>query len=59
MYKFIENVIRGGVSYIAQKHSKANCKYMKSYDRDKPSKYIIYEDVNNLCEWVTFQSSYR
>lgn len=45
MYKFIENVIRGGVSYIAQKHSKANCKYMKSYDRDKPSKYIIYEDV--------------
>ena len=30
-------------------------KYMKSYDKDKPSKYIIYEDANNAYEWEMSQ----
>ena len=27
-------------SYIAKRHSKANNKYMKSYDDSKPNKYV-------------------
>ena len=30
---------------------KANNKYMKNYDPAKPSKYISYLDMNNLCDW--------
>ena len=30
---------------------KANNKYMKNYDPTKPSKYISYLNMNNLCDW--------
>ena len=32
--------MRGGISYIAKRFSKANNKYMKCYDDSKSSKYI-------------------
>ena len=32
--------------------SKANNKYLKSYDNSKPSKYIRYLDANNLYGWA-------
>ena len=44
--------MRGGVSYIAQGHSKVNNKYMKSYGKEKPCKCIICEDANNLYGWA-------
>ena len=47
-YLFIEKGLRGGVSYIAKKYSKANNKYMKNYDPKKPSKFITYLDMNSL-----------
>ena len=40
--------MRGGISYIAKRHSKANNKYIKCYDSGKESKYITYLDANNL-----------
>ena len=40
--------MKRGISYIAKRYSKANNKYMKSYDPNKPSKYITYLDVNSL-----------
>ena len=52
MHLFIEKGMRGGISYIAKKHSKANNKYMKSYDENKPSKYIMYLGTNNLYGWA-------
>ena len=48
MHLFIEKGIRGGISYIAKKFSKANKKHMKCYDSSEKSKYIAYLDANNL-----------
>ena len=52
MYLFIEKGVKGGISYIARRYSKANNKYMKDYDPIKLSKYISYLDMNNLYEWA-------
>ena len=39
--------MRGGILYIAERHSKGNNKHMRSYDNSKSSKYIAYLD-----DWV-------
>ena len=39
--------MRVGISYMAKRFSKANNKYMQSYDYIKPSKYIKYLDADN------------
>ena len=52
MYLFIEKGLRGGICYIAERYAKANNKYMKIYDPKKPSKFIIYLNMNNLYFWV-------
>ena len=48
MYMFFEKGMRCGVSYISNRYSKANSKYLKSYDQKQESKYIIYLEANNL-----------
>ena len=55
MQLFIEKGMRGGISYIAKRHSKANNKYMQYYDSSKRSKYINYLDANNLYDWAMSQ----
>ena len=52
MYLFIKKGLRGAVSYIAKRYSKANNKYMKDSDPTKSSKYISYLDMNNLYSWA-------
>ena len=41
MYLFVEKGMRGDVSYIARRFSKANNKYLKSYDNTVVSKANI------------------
>ena len=55
MHLLIENGMRGSNSYIAKRHSKANNKYMKAYDVNKPSRFIVYLDANNLYGWTMGQ----
>ena len=47
MFK-MTGIERGGISYIANRHSKANNKYMKCYHNGKESEYITSLDANNL-----------
>ena len=55
MHLFIEKGMRGSISYIAKRYSKANNKYMESYDSSEESKIIMYLDANNLYGWAMSQ----
>ena len=47
MLLLFEKGIRGGMCEAITKYKKAN-KYMKNYDKTKPSKHLMYVDANNL-----------
>ena len=47
-YMHFEQGMRGGVSYINKRYSKANNKYCPDYDKEETEKYIIDLDMNNL-----------
>ena len=55
MFQFFEQGMRRGISYIANRYGKASNKYMKLYDNNLPSKYIMYLDANNLFGWAMSQ----
>src|SRR5206468_9917158 len=46
MLNFFEGGIRGGVSCIMNRYSKANIPSLPDYDKSKPNKYIMYLDMN-------------
>ena len=52
MYLFNEEGLKGGISCIAKRYTKASNKYMNDYDPKRPSTFISYLDMNNLYGWA-------
>ena len=52
MFLIFEKGIRGGMCQATCKYAEANNKYMKNYDKNKESSYLIYDDANNLYRWA-------
>ena len=52
MFIFFEKGIRGAFSYISNRYSKTNSKYLKSYDPKQESKHIICLDANSLYDYA-------
>ena len=55
IHLFIEKGLRGGISMVSQRFSKANNPYLKDFDRSKATSYIQYLDANNLYGWAMSQ----
>ena len=48
MFLTYEKGIRGGMCQVTCKYTETNNKYMKDYDKNKGSSFLIYVDANNL-----------
>ena len=48
IHLFIEKGMRGGISYVSKRYTKANDQNCPDYDKEKPEIYINYLDMNNF-----------
>ena len=55
MLLMVEKGIRNGICQAIHRHAKANNKYMKNYNKDIISLYLMYLDANNLYGWEISQ----
>ena len=55
IYLFIEERLRGGISMISNRYSKANNPYVPDYDPTQENSYVMYFDTNNLYGWAMSQ----
>ena len=52
MFLIYEKGIRGGICNKVHSYVEANNKYMKNYDQNKESSFLMYGDTNNLYGWA-------
>ena len=53
MFLKYEEGIRGGICNKVHSYAQANNKYMKNYDKNKESSFLMYvDDANNLYGWA-------
>ena len=55
MLLMVEKGTRGGICQAIHQYAKANNKYIKNYDKNIISSYLMYLDANNLYEWAMSQ----
>ena len=55
MLLMVEKGIRGGICHTMHRYGKAINKYMKNYDKNQESSYLIYLYVKNLYGQAMFQ----
>ena len=54
MLLMVEKGIRGGITHTIHRYAEEN-KYIKNYDKNKESLYLMYLDANNLYGWEMSQ----
>ena len=52
MFLTYEEGISGGICNKVHSYAEANNKYMKNYDKNKESSFLMYVDANNLYGWT-------
>ena len=52
MHLFIERGMRGGISMVGKRYTKANNPPVEGNKTDEPRNYITYLDANNLYGWA-------
>ena len=52
MLLMVEKAIRGGIHHVIHRCAKENNKYMKNYDKNTTSSYLMYLDAKKLYGWA-------
>ena len=55
MLLMVEKSIRGRICHAIHRYAKEKNKYMKNYDKNKESSYLMYLDANNFYGWAMSQ----